>query len=594
AALARDLRAKLLRAWNEEGKPLFVEFDNIRSALTWTLDNDAAADRTFDFLAVLWYHALQFHAEEIAGLADRALEKWPDTTHARWSEVAGTAAAACATIEDYAAARRLGTAAANATGSSQVGVAFGHCALADVAGHADDDPGAALAHLDRADEAAAGAGFEPLRCDILGRRAVWLAQSGRSDEALATAERALDMARAQNNAFEYAWSQHLVGLLLATSQPAAAHEWVTKALAESRELLYPYGTNSSLRGLAVVSAVQGDLAGSAALFSESLTGFTRAGHLGERWNTLAALLSLLVAAGRRESAATLLVGLDASGVVVSRIHAPQLDDIRDRLATELDSPRVTTRGRAMSPDQLLALARNELRQLRRLETVRQSQGANTVERQVGTVDEPTAEASAVEGTAAELCRVGDLWRVTFAGTTVHLPDLRGVRDLAVLLGRPGTEVPALDLATPAGSGDGTDRPAPAAASAGGEGLGTPGDLGERLDARARAEYAARIRELQSELDEADADGDAERGARARQELDFLTQELSAAYGMRGPRRAGDPAEKARSAVTARIRAAMAKIREVHPELGRHLDHSIHTGRFCSYRPDPPITWDVIV
>ena len=63
--------------------------------------------------------------------------------------------------------------------------------------------------------------------------------------------------------------------------------------------------------------------------------------------------------------------------------------------------------------------------------------------------------------------------------------------------------------------------------------------------------------------------------------------------MRGPRRAGDPAEKARSAVTARIRAAMTKIREVHPELGRHLEHSIHTGRFCSYQPDPPITWDVI-
>ncbi|HET7532744.1 MAG TPA: hypothetical protein VFJ83_06335, partial [Nocardioidaceae bacterium] len=422
---------------------------------------------------------------------------------------------------------------------------------------------------------------------------VWLAQSGRSDEALATAERALVMARAQNNAFEYAWSQHLVGLLLAASQPAAAHEWVTKALAESRELLYPYGTNSSLRGLAVVSAVQGDLARSAALFSEALTGFTRAGHLGERWNTLAALLSLLMAAGRHETAATLLVGLDASGVVVSRIHAPQLDDIRERLATELDSPRVITRGRAMSPDQLLALARNELRQLRRLETVRESQGARTVERQVGTVDAPTAEASAVEGTAAELCRVGDLWQVTFAGRTVHLPDLRGVRDLAALLGRPGTEVPALDLATPVGSGDGTERPARAAASAGGEGLGTPGDLGERLDARARAEYAARIRELQSELDDADADGDAERGARARQELDLLTQELSAAYGMRGPRRAGDPAEKARSAVTARIRGAMTKIREVHPELGRHLEHSIHTGRFCSYRPDPPITWDVV-
>ena len=118
----------------------------------------------------------------------------------------------------------------------------------------------------------------------------------------------------------------------------------------------------------------------------------------------------------------------------------------------------------------------------------------------------------------------------------------------------------------------------------------PGDLGEQIDAPARSAYAARIRELQRDLDDADTVGDAERGARAQAELDFLTRELSSAYGLRGPRRTGDPAERARAAVTARIRVALAKIRDAHGDLGRHLDRSIITGRFCGYRPEQPAKW----
>jgi hypothetical protein len=177
---------------------------------------------------------------------------------------------------------------------------------------------------------------------------------------------------------------------------------------------------------------------------------------------------------------------------------------------------------------------------------------------------------------AEFRRIGDLWRITFAGACVHLPHRKGIGDLVMLLARPGREIAALDLAGAAA----TDRPA------------APGDLGERLDARARAAYTARIRELQADLDDADAAGDAARSARVQHELDFVASELSAAYGLRGPRRSGDPAEKARTAVTMRIRAVLAKIRKVHPDLGLHLHRSITTGRFCSYHPEEPISWHI--
>ena len=112
--------------------------------------------------------------------------------------------------------------------------------------------------MDRADAAAKQAGFEPLRCDLMGRRAQVLTHAGRAEEALVVAERARVMAREQANDFETAWSQHLLGLLHTKDQPAAAEEWLTAALADSRALNYFYGINSSARGLGGVYAVLGD------------------------------------------------------------------------------------------------------------------------------------------------------------------------------------------------------------------------------------------------------------------------------------------------------------------------------------------------
>lgn len=52
------------------------------------------------------------------------------------------------------------------------------------------------------------------------------------------------------------------------------------------------------------------------------------------------------------------------------------------------------------------------------------------------------------------------------------------------------------------------------------------------------------------------------------------------------------AERARSAVGKRLRAAVEKIHANHASLGRYLTVSVRTGRVCSYLPDPrePVTW----
>ena len=98
-------------------------------------------------------------------------------------------------------------------------------------------------------------------------------------------------------------------------------------------------------------------------------------------------------------------------------------------------------------------------------------------------------------------------------------------------------------------------------------------------------------ELDEEADRAALDGDDEGRARAEEERSFLLAELGAAYGLGGrARRSGAAAEKARGAVTWRIRDAIRRIDEVHPGLGAHLRNSVRTGTFCRYQPEQPVIW----
>jgi tetratricopeptide (TPR) repeat protein len=50
------------------------------------------------------------------------------------------------------------------------------------------------------------------------------------------------------------------------------------------------------------------------------------------------------------------------------------------------------------------------------------------------------------------------------------------------------------------------------------------------------------------------------------------------------------AERARLAVTKTVKAALARIRQADPDLGRHLTSSIRTGNFCAYLPKQRVIW----
>lgn len=183
--------------------------------------------------------------------------------------------------------------------------------------------------------------------------------------------------------------------------------------------------------------------------------------------------------------------------------------------------------------------------------------------------------SGVDG--GEFRRDGATWRLTYAGRTVHLPDAKGLRDLYTLIGSPGTDVAAADLADPQGG--------PEAAAA--RRLGAD----PVLDEQAKARFKRRLAQLDGELDAAALRDDTARRAELEREREALLAELRAAAGLGGrTRRLGDEGERARKAVTARIRDTLRRLDELHPELAAHLRAAVSTGTACGYHPDGPVSW----
>jgi phage terminase Nu1 subunit (DNA packaging protein) len=167
---------------------------------------------------------------------------------------------------------------------------------------------------------------------------------------------------------------------------------------------------------------------------------------------------------------------------------------------------------------------------------------------------------------------GSTWRLAFDGQEVHLSDAKGLHDIATLLGTPGREVHVWTL------------------------LGSPiprGGADPVLDEQARALFAARLAELDTEIAEADADQDVLRSEQACAERTALVHELAAAAGLgRRTRRLGDETERARKTVGARIRDVLVRIERVHPVLADHLRTTISTGTTCVYTPPDGCRWRV--
>jgi tetratricopeptide (TPR) repeat protein len=188
-----------------------------------------------------------------------------------------------------------------------------------------------------------------------------------------------------------------------------------------------------------------------------------------------------------------------------------------------------------------------------------------------------SSAAAASGPPAAFHLEGEVWTLEFAGRRVRVPDAKGLRDLHTLLAGPGRDIPAVVLLDPGGGPEllasrrvGTDPV---------------------LDQRAKAEYRARLSQLDERIETALDRGDDRSAAGLDRERAALVDELRRATGLGGrSRRLGDEAERARKTVTARIRDTLRRLDGAHPELAAHLRARVTTGSSCRYEPVDEVTW----
>ena len=178
--------------------------------------------------------------------------------------------------------------------------------------------------------------------------------------------------------------------------------------------------------------------------------------------------------------------------------------------------------------------------------------------------------------SATLRPEGGVWHIEFNGTSVHVPDFKGLRHLRELVSRPREPVPALSLIA-------AQSEEPLAV----------GDAGPQLDREALRQYRRRLAELDEQIEEAEAHNDVAQHAKRSAEREAIVGELARATGLGGkPRRTGSPTEKARLNVTRTIRHAIAYLSNTVPELASHLDESLVTGVSCCYEPRVNVSWQI--
>jgi predicted ATPase len=526
------------------------QYPNLVRAVELCLQRDATPDRAYRLLLPMFAAVHEGRPNEVWALGRRVLERWPDASAPWRAEVLAVLATAAAIAGRHADVVPLAEAVVDDPAASAVAQALADRAWGLAA--RTTDPADAARHFELARIAAERAGFASMALEVAAFRAGELDLAGETDEALVVLAGVLADAEEAGDVFASILA-HLVScrirLRAGELDEAAADHAV--AHSASAAMGQPWWTAAILRTWAcLISLGEGGWAGAAPYWRQAVDFAASHGALGEVAITLRTAATVAHHLGELEAAEVLCAAVPRSTAITV---LPELfpGSARALAARATPGPQGTN---------LLAALR----------TARAALGDARDE----TPDEPAAatEVPVRRDVAAELVLEGDVWRWRYAERSVRIRDMKGIGDLAVLLARPRVEVHALELM-------------------GGADVG--GAAGPALDDVARRKYQDRIVELQREIDDARADHDVGRAEHAEVELDALVEQLSEAFGLGGrSRTTGSSAERARTAVTYRVRAAIRRIAEVHPDLGRHLTNAVKTGTWCSYQPETDVVWTI--
>ena len=166
----------------------------------------------------------------------------------------------------------------------------------------------------------------------------------------------------------------------------------------------------------------------------------------------------------------------------------------------------------------------------------------------------------------------DYWTIQYQGHTAFLKGTRGLQCLALLLRHPDREFHVTELVAnlldapvraPAVPADRRQRVAANQPVTAEHSSGCP-----VLDGQSKWEYKRRLNELREDLNEAEECNDPDRAAKIQEETDRIIRHLAAAVGLGGrDRKTSSDAERARSAVTKRIKNADSTNRQRDPLVG---------------------------
>lgn len=529
-------------AWRESAlRDLAAGFDDIAEAIRHAVAHDQTPDRAHHLSGALWALAHPNWAGTIVELCRAVLERWPsDGSGSTAGTIATLATAEYVAGQPEQAAKRAGEVL---SGHIEPGLAsvLLHRALGQ-SQSALGDLSAALATLRAGAAIGHQVGASPLALMLDVDAAGVAARLGQVENGVAELEGVIERSRLAGSAITECWARTILAWVQVHSRSADAAATLDDALDIARAVDDPIAITIGLRTRAYHALRRNDVPTAAAAAEELLEELIRRGHLTNArmlFDTVAHLAHHLghpswervVATARTLPPTTIVAGEEL-----------------DQLPTTTASP--------FPRHDAIAAARHLLAELHTMPGTAPPQSAD-----------PTPST-----TPPTIAEVGDVWEFGFDGHTVAVRSAKGVLDIVRLIKAGGSEIHCLDLA-----------------EAGVE----QSSVGDVIDARARRDYEQRIRDLQDDINEAEANGDFERAYRHQVELDALIEHLAAALGHRKhARRTTDTAERARSAVTHRVRTTINRIGKLHPTLARHLTHSINTGIYCSYRPEQPTGWEI--
>jgi hypothetical protein len=382
--------------------------------------------------------------------------------------------------------------------------------------------------------------------------AVVAADAGAVEAGVVALRELVERAAAAGSVITESWACAALGWVLLRVDPAAALPIVEQGLVEARRIDYPIAVAVDLRSLAYARLLLGDLPGAIVAARELVEDLLERGALSNI--RLAVDVAAVLAHGSGHPAWATLAAT-ARALPISTLAAAHYELVP---LPDVDAPVLGRR-------EVISTVRAVLEDLAATVGVGDTPSPSAASPAAGDVPGPAVPSAWIE-------RRGDVCEIGFASRVVTLRRSKGLDDLIRLIEADGREIHCLDVAGAAVEESST---------------------GPMLDDAARRDYEQRIRDLQHDIDEAEQHHDLARAYASQVEMDTLVDHLTAALGLGAKTRSvGGTTERARSAVTHRIRSAVRRVEKLNPNLGRHLRHAINTGTYCSYRPEQPTTWRI--